>query len=513
MFDELLAKYSGLYDLILKQAGSIQGSLPTVYNKMLDTGDKIDRLLERKLPKPGLDYMIWNVSIYLNISKQHNYFQDILKMLIRSAGSNTIELEQYSRIHDRLDELEVMIRNYWIWLLEGGPDITIEEDLVPLDKFSQLGLGDDDEAYSVVIGLYGSGKLLEESKDDILIPGNMDLDISNKKHNCIQYSILGHQLTPLDQSRSLNYLASNVFSIKSANKISLDSLCKKLKCGYIVFNLVRPRNYEYTIRNLTEIDYIKDNDLYDDMSNGVNKINIARLDTVRSVDPESNKTDYSFQANVKNQKYVLILDTHDGDTYRILARGDTVLHPIESVKGLLKPETSSSRRLEAYNGCLNEELYNNLTDPVELPRRVKSNWNDINERIVSLIMSELRDKVKSKKITVKTLEEIVTSDEFYYDVKNLILKYLKVQEMGSYEVQLTSEYEIYRSVSALVDRLKAIFRYKSQLIRKEDRSKIFNILTLYVRNNTYIVFNDQNNIFNAIQQKAAIVKALHGRAE
>jgi len=489
MDTEIVERFISVAEGIVHNAGTVSGSIPDTYEKVLE---EIEYIIE--LIKSG-ESMLRNVKIYLSMMKVDNYCQIIYDTIMKSIGARTIDIDKLSGMSTDISELNEITRHMWILIRN-----TEIEGNLPAD-------GDiNTPEYRIMVGLSGDPVRLEEAKDAVLIdPDSMNWPCENKKHNPMQYLILKHRFVPDDISKPLPELSKNIFGVELKPDSSLKDMCDKLKCGYMLIRMAKPDNYEYTFFNLTSMDYIRENDLFDGMMNGVNKTNINRLNTLRHV---SGSEQPGYGIEFYEQPQMVVFDTHDDKTYRVLKRGGEIICDMEAIRPLMNPATSTSRRLESYNRELDVEIRKYLSDPINIRTDLHSDWGEIDSRMTNIVIDMLRNSMKGKKVRVRDFIDVLYLPEFSSEIKKLMTKYISSNDMDIREIRLTVEYEVQKSVVALRERLSALFNSRKRMIESAERENLFSLIEHHIYLNITMVFNKQNNIYNMVKQKYALLKGL-----
>lgn len=337
---------------------------------------------------------------------------------------------------------------------------------------------------------------------------------NNKSHNLMQHMISMCCLVPSGSSQDISEISKKWFGVATK---SIDDLIKKLEYSCLLLNKIQKNNYEYTIWNLTDPEYIKDNNLEDDPRNGVNKINIKRLETIRAINPSTDQNPYDFsikfiEGKDKDQP-VFVLDTHDGATYRLLRKyGRDLTISSEEARKILDPRTSSPIRLEVYNNIINSVIQSKVVQPplLQLAAGEKIVWNNVNDKLANQIVAYFREYTKGKGMDYKILKNAIEDNEFVAVITESLISFVKIREVESNEVMLTIEFELHSNMKILRDKMLYFIKSKKQKMKDYDKEKMLSFMSsdlLYVLGQ---VFNSQANIFNSIMQKFMILKHFKG---
>jgi len=381
-------------------------------------------------------------------------------------------------------------------------DLLDYDDFIKFYNSADLDRDVLDYYYVLMSSDEGVDDVLEGIKDGAVAEEGIRLPskLNNKEHNVMQWMLTSHGLAPLGPSESIEKIAKDFFNVVAK---SVKDLAKKLSCGYLILNKVRANNYEYMIWNLVDDDFIQSHNLRDDMRNGVNKTNLARLDTVRALGNKDSEYDFTLKYEVGDNN--VILDTHDGVRYRLMSHvtyGKTC--PREFVERLVDVKTSTPRRLECYNKVMENVI--KINDKLDLMSDEKVIWNNVNAKLAEQMVDFFGEWTKGKGLDYKVMKKAVESQELRDLLTSNLLSFLRVREFNDKrEITLTMEYEMEKCIKQLQPKLIGFMASKKTQMKKYSRQQVLSFMATDLPFVLRQVFNSQANIFNAIIQKSIIL--------
>lgn len=487
-YPSLSEEFMNAYDIIIDYKPSTDDKIITFYNKILfiNSAETLKNMAE--------------TSVMIDVFELSHHIKDLYDEIIDEANDEDLIkgfvsfYEKYSADNNSYDQ---DILDYAYILTQSRLDSTelIDNNIENIKNKSVFS-----ENFQIM-------SFLEKPKP-------------NKSHNLMQHLISMHGLVPIGPSTSIEEIAKEVFIVNAKN---IEELVEKSGYSCLLLNKIQKNNYEYTIWNLIDQNFIRKNNLEDDPKNGVNKISIARLETVRARNTNANEDMYDFsmklfEANDRNSD-VFIMDTHDGETYRVMKKYGTnasilsltnekqrIFIKRQYVDMMLDPKTSSPRRMEVLNKTMDNILQTKICPSPNLFPEEKIIWNNVNEKIARQIISYFREYTKNKSLDYKILKGAINDSELGVVIINSLLSFIKIREVESNEVMLTIEFELDNCLKSLRGKLLDFVKSKKNKMKDYDKEQMLGFMESDLPYVLRYVFNSQANIFNSIIQKSLILK-------
>lgn len=348
-------------------------------------------------------------------------------------------------------------------------------------------------------------EFIEREKDRILgcerISGDGGDDMFPAQLHCYRYNLAPktQMLEPKMIIKLIN--PTHVFDKTKDGNTNICEATKALNVGlYICGNNFGTR-LEYDIRGLVDEQYITEHNLFTSLADGLNKKVMKRYETITRLNvPDANKNITAeakrlLTYNPITAKEMLVVETHNGNTYRIMGLYDSpdYLVPINRVVGFLKGQ---STRPSYYNKYISDEIFKRcITKTTDV---VVANFSGIggsNKLGVSIGFSDYETAGMSKDIGMmkqKIIDlligtsEINTKEDYWRQYKNIIVKIdeviLKVLVCGiGLEERVTYLYKIEDILSVLRKELRNAFRsfdYSDSQIKHKNNAD----LEQYIKN-------------------------------
>jgi hypothetical protein len=365
--------------------------------------------------------------------------------------------------------------------------------------------------------------LLESLKTSIVQSPRLELvGIDNKKNNTVQRLIQWNNLIPHEELLPFADLINKLIGVKCQEK-GLDSACKIVstateKIGFIVMHKISKNPMEHRIMSL-----IQSGDSGASATAGIDKKLYERTQTIRvlTVTPghaRDSITVYDNEHEASTTNYFYIVETLDGETFRILHPWGIHTHnfkiPASWVQNIPDTKKTPSKRLAGYSELINDAILVHLQKPIlqidfmNRNERLKADikWKNIKDNIIRKLQEIYADK-----ITKQGISALVTSNKFQNSmIQEIIAQLEDVSIEGTnaptdlYHEELSLSY--IKDLDAIQNRLG---RELANMYQKEHKgsSKPANVIFQDLINSVLSkLINSKSNIFNTIQYKSELLR-------
>lgn len=356
-------------------------------------------------------------------------------------------------------------------------------------------------------------KIIETLKTEILqIPILKNIKTHNQNANIIQKLIQSYNLVPYSLSITIDELIDQItenvniygntkegganVDIIAKLKKAMKSISKELKFGFVLMVNTIKQPLEYNFWSLVDEEYLKKNNLLTDLDAGINDAMIKRYQTLSILSPGDLEFDdilyvenNEFGKNTEN--YYFIIETLDRRTFRLLVPWNVFAHKVLLYVPALwieNIEHAPSKRIQAYNIILEEEISKHLTEPlvtmetmgIDEIKREETYWSSLRTKIKNNMIIDFDNLFTDKlvdmtgKLNMQSIESILLNDSLYQLALNHITDNIELDNTNlTKSLMLMEQFKVELNFSYFRDlaNIQKSFRRDVENIYKKDYYK------------------------------------------
>jgi len=341
-----LKEFIKIYDLLT----SIEINFPNIL-LMVNDKNLINNLI-LNMSQTFIDELYYKINTINNLISEYNVLKSNDLSLIYDYIENNVNLNDAKLILDDEIDNESNEQNQ---LMRGGNVIIFN-----LLKFVTKK---NDKTFLSKIELLKNNLLMSDSvslKKNQIVPQSLSQTLSQSRSvNLIEKLVTRKNVIPVSDFMKLDDIKSKYLGNKCVNILKLNKKYKSLfSKSSLYFDHIKLINKEY----------LEKNDLIVNDITGLNNKVLARYKTVIDYDITSQSEDTEIMSEEKyvvgkkdvcSEDYYLVLETLDGENYRILSDNNSVFVMKDRYDMFLG---KLNDRSELYNNILGKEILNNCVD-------------------------------------------------------------------------------------------------------------------------------------------------------